>query len=380
MQIKYITNVRIPTPRAHGYAIIKMCSEFAKTGAKIELFIPSRKNSDSKKDPFDFYKIERNFEIKKIPSFDFIGRTLKFGRIFYWVDILSFLAMSKFLVRLNAKDILYTRDFIIALFFPKKQFICLELHDIPVSNFLFKRVLKKIKLFFVLNTYIKKELIRLGVDEDIIYITPSGVAIKDFDISESQGEARERVSLPADRKLVFYGGQFYSWKGIKTLAEAASLLPEVDFLFVGGIEPEYGEFVKKYGKQKNIIIRPFQERGAMPLYMRAADILAITQSSREIISSHYSSPLKMFEYMAARKPIIAPNLLSIKEVLDEESAVFAESDNPQSFVQAIKNILSDEEFSNKIADNAYCRVQRYSWDKRADFIIKIIKSHAQASL
>ena len=48
MRIKYITNVRIPTSRAQGYAIAKMCSEFAKTGAEVELFVPSRVNNKNK--------------------------------------------------------------------------------------------------------------------------------------------------------------------------------------------------------------------------------------------------------------------------------------------------------------------------------------------
>ena len=70
----------MPTPRAQGYAIMKMCSEFSQSLAKVDLFIPGRNNTDSKKDPFDFYKIEKNFEIKKIPSFDLLGKTFRFGK------------------------------------------------------------------------------------------------------------------------------------------------------------------------------------------------------------------------------------------------------------------------------------------------------------
>ena len=122
MNIKYITNVRIPTPRAQGFAIMKMCSEFAKLGIQVELFVPSRKNVEHHKDPFDFYKIEENFKIKKIPSFDFLGRTLKFGRIFYWIDIFSFLLSSRLTIKINEGDILYTRDYMTLLFFSKKNF------------------------------------------------------------------------------------------------------------------------------------------------------------------------------------------------------------------------------------------------------------------
>jgi hypothetical protein len=45
VNIKYITNVRLPTPRPLGYAIMKMCEEFTENGAKVELIVPCRQNN-----------------------------------------------------------------------------------------------------------------------------------------------------------------------------------------------------------------------------------------------------------------------------------------------------------------------------------------------
>lgn len=372
MKINYITNVRVPTQRAQGYAIMKMCSEFASLGREVTLYVPTRGNSKIKKDPFEYYSLTKNFEIKKIKSFDLLVRWP--SKISYWIDILSFLIVSKFVVKPNPGEIIYTRDFLTTLFFSKDNLICLELHEIPASKFLFKIALKKAKIFFVLNKYLKDELVKLGLSEDMIHIVPSGVEIGHFDIPVSREEAREKTNLPLEKDIVAYTGHLYPWKGAGTLAEAALLLPDALFVFVGGVEPEFSEFKKKYGQSKNIILRPFVERSLIPFYLKSADVLVLPNSASEKISSNYTSPLKLLEYMASGRPIVASDLPSIREILDKDKCVFAKSDNPESFNEAIKKILFEENFGKNIAQNAFNQAGQYSWEKRAKRILEEIKN------
>lgn len=372
LRIKYVTNVRIPTPRAQGFAIMKVCSELAKAGAEVELFVPERSEGSYKDEPFGFYKLEKNFEIKKIGSSDFLGTTRKFGPIFYWIDTLSFLILTKLAVRLREGEVLYTRDFTVASIFPRKKLICLELHDLPKSKFWLRRALHRATLIFVLNEHLKKELLALGVPSEKVHISPSGVDLKEFEVSFSKEEARQKISLPEDRKIVLYSGQLYSWKGAGTLAKAALLLPETLFVFVGGVEPELAQFKNKYGNQPNILILPFQERSKVPTYLRAADILVLPNSGEEKISRNYTSPLKLLEYMAAQKPIVASDLPSIREVLDEKSCLFARADDSNSFVEAIRKISSDQQLGLIISKQAFDRVLKYSWQNKTKNILRVI--------
>ena len=160
------------------------------------------------------------------------------------------------------------------------------------------------------------------------------------------------------------------------MAETAKLVPEENFVFVGGAEPEYSRFKKKYQNISNIIINPFQTRAKVALYMKASDILVIPNSGKEKISSHYTSPLKLFEYMAAQKPIIVSDLPSIRDIVNEEDAVFAKPDSPQSFAEAIEKILGDVGLARKISLNVYEKVKRYSWQERAKKIMEKIKEIA----
>ena len=113
----------------------------------------------------------------------------------------------------------------------------------------------------------------------------------------------------------------------------------------------------------------------MPLYLKSANILVIPNSASSKISSEYTSPLKLFEYMASGCPIVASNLPSLREVLDEKNCVFAKPDNPESFKEAIEKVLNDIEFSSSIAKKALEDVSSYSWEDRAKNILKIISSN-----
>ncbi len=378
MNIKYITNVRIPTSRAQGYAIMKMCEEFASLGHSVTLYVPERKDTDKLGEPFSYYKIKRNFEIKSIFNSDLLGKTLKLGKLFYWIDTLIFASITHFLFTDSSPDtIFYTRDYLIPCILPKDKFVCFEIHDIPESKFLFKKALNKSKLFFVLNNNLKNRLIELGVPAEKIFIFASGVEIKEFDIQVNKEEARERLKLPLAGKIVLYKGHLYAWKGVETLAQVAIKMPDVNFVFVGGVEPEISNFKKKYALQKNIIIRPFEARDNMPFYLKAADVLVIPSPKSYKISSEYTSPLKMFEYMASGRPIIASSLPSLREVLNESNSLLAEADNADSFVSSINQALSNTELTNRITKQARADVEKFSWDKRAREILDIIKNAQQ---
>lgn len=372
MHIKYITNVRIPTTRAQGFAIMKMCEEFFKLGINIELIIPNRRSNETTEDPFAYYGIKNKFPIKKLKSIDLLGPFEAFGKLFYWIDMLSFLLS----VRLSTKNfdgVFYTRDYLVALVLPKKSFICLELHDTPSYKILFNLTLKKVKKIVVLNSILKRELINIGVKESKIIIAPSGVELNDFDINISKSEAREKLSLPKDKKIIVYSGHLYSWKGVDTLAKTAKLITDSVFVFIGGVEPQISRFRDKYAKYENIIILPFVERELIPIYLKASDVLVLPNSAKDNISKKYTSPLKMFEYMASRRPIVASNLPSLREVLNESNSILANPDDLESFVLAIKKIVYNEELAKNISEKAFNDVQFYSWSNRAKYILDRIK-------
>jgi glycosyltransferase involved in cell wall biosynthesis len=342
MQIKYITNVRLPSGRAAGYAIMKMCSEFAKAGSDMELFVPKRGNNSNKEDPFDFYKIERNFQIKKIPSLDLLALTLKFGKVFYWLDVLSFLVMSRFKINLEKGEVLYTRDFITTLFFSRKKFIILEIHSIPKSKFLFDLSLKKARLFVVINSSLKNILVGLGVPGEKILISPSGVDLSQFNNSPDDLEIK---GISKSDFIYGYIGSLKTMgmeKGVIDGLKALTLLPpDCKFLVVGG-EKEDVEYYKnisnKLGVSDRVIFIGQVSYSDISKYASRCDVFVAPFPENEHYN-FYMSPLKIFEYMASKRPIITTDLPSLKEILvNGENAILIPPSNPKALADAIIKI------------------------------------------
>src|SRR3989344_9581332 len=377
MRIKYITNVRLPTSRAAGYAIMKMCSEFAKAGADVSLFVPERKNNENKQDPFDFYKIEKNFEIKKIPSLDFLALTENFGRIFYWFDTLSFLIATKLKVKLSEKDILYTRDFLTTLFFSKRKFKVLELHSISKSKFLFSLAVKRTNLFVVLTTSIKKTLIDFGVDDKKILISPSGVDLSQFN----------QISDNFEIKGISKGDFVYGYVGtLKTMGmekgvadglRVLNLLPaNFKFLVIGG-EVEDVEYYKKmsveFGVSDRVVFIGNVPHADVNKYSMKCDVFVAPFPENKHYS-YYMSPLKIFEYMASKKPIITTTLPTLTEILtNEENAILVPPSSPWALASAIKRLSEDRTLCARLVENAYSEVkEKYTWEIRTQRILQFV--------
>jgi len=369
MKVVYLADIRIPTEKAHGIQIMKMCEAFSCEKTEVELIVPNRKNG-IKADPFEYYKVKNNFLIKKINVFNF--DYFKFCHFNLIISSIAFIFSAKIYLYNKKFNILYVRDPYYGLFFKNTY---LELHNVKnTHNYFYKKSLKLFTKIFVLTSYIKNELIKIGVNEDNIIITPDGVDLEKFNNNIIQAEAKRKLGLPQDKKLILYTGHLYSWKGTDTLADTARFFgKDVEFIFVGGTENDLALFKEKYSTIKNIKIIGQKPHSVIPLYLAAADVLVLPNSGKEDISRYYTSPLKLFEYMTSGRPIVASDLPSIREILNEDNAVFFESDNSESLASAIKKVLSDNELARKISEKALVDVQNYSWKKRAENIIRKIE-------
>ena len=96
------------------------------------------------------------------------------------------------------------------------------------------------------------------------------------------------------------------------------------------------------------------------------------------LSTHrYMSPLKLFEYMASRRPIVASDFPVLHEILThEKNVLFVEPDNSNELVASISRLKNDKSLSHKISERAFIDVKEYTWERRVmkviDFFEKII--------
>jgi len=371
MKLIYIANARIPTEKAHGIQIIKMCEAFSRTNNELELVIPRRINW-IKQNPFEYYGVEKNFKIKKVICLDLIPFDKYLGHLALWIESLTFFSFSFFYILFKKVDIVYTREkFFLAFVFFKKNFI-FEAHAFPNNYFLYSFFLKRLKAIVVITKELKNLFVKHGISAEKILIAPDSVDLEQFNIKESKEECRNKLTLPLEKKIVLYSGHLYKWKGVDVLAEASKFLAKhIEIYFIGGTEKHIKDFQNKYLNSNIKVIghRPYSE---IPYWLKSADILILPNSAKQEISKHWTSPIKLFEYMASKRPIIASDLPSIREILNKNNAFLVEPDSPKKLAEAIKNALENSIFCDKLSKQAFKDVQAYTWQKRTQNILKFI--------
>ena len=368
MKLIYIANARIPTEKAHGIQITKMCQAFALAGLEVELIVPWRFNK-IKKGPFDYYEVKRNFKIRKLPSLDLIPLSIPyFG---FWIQNITFSLSVFFYILFKKADYIYSRDLFSLWFlsFFKKNLIY-EAHYFPKHFWLYKGILKRIRGLVVITQKLKEFYQNKGISLEKILVAPDGVDLEEFNTKESQAECRGKLNLPLDKKIIGYVGQLKTMgieKGIADLIEAMRIVKHT-LCLVGG--QDFGEY-KKLAKGLDVIFVGQVQHKLISCYLKSFDVLVMPFPWTEHYA-YYMSPLKMFEYMAAQKPIVASDLPSIREILNENNAVLVEPDNPQRLAKAINRTLKNPDFSAKISRQAYQDVQEYTWQKRVKKILSFI--------
>lgn len=382
MKLIYISHWRFPSEKTMSPLIMKTCEEFARVGFEVELWTPRRQNSKLKNsDPFVFHGIRKSFVIRQIPVIDVLG--ILPGAVSFWVMVASFnvsLFFYTFFRRVKRGTIFYFHDTRDALFLlPFRYPAFCEIHDFyrssvnSINRWAFRRMRGLIVTNRVKIDVLKKEY---GVPEEKMLHQPNGVDISMFAINLSREEARKKLNLPTDKKLVLYTGHLFSWKGVDTLLEAAALLPE-DYrvYFVGGTDSDIAEFKVKcqMSKVKGVVVAGRKPHLEIPMWLRAADVLVLPNTAKEEASKYETSPVKLFEYMASGRPIVASNLPSIHDIVDESMVAFAEPDNAQAFAEVICHTVAETEGASGRAQNARAEVQKYSWDARTQAITDFIK-------
>ncbi|MDD4900813.1 MAG: glycosyltransferase family 4 protein [Patescibacteria group bacterium] len=369
MKLYYLSNLRIPTEKAHGIQIAKMCEAFALNGLDVELIAPVKFNKIDQ-DPYKYYNVKKNFKITKLFCLD----TLRFfhNKISFFIQTIIFLISARIFLSFKQKGVLYTREIWAGLFFSG---YVVEIHSLPKRiNWLVLRGLRQAGRLLVLTDFLKKEIAALGIDQNKIFVSPDGVDLKNFDIDIGQGEARKMVGLPADKKIILYSGSFYlyDWKGVDVLLDTAKYLSDNELIVLLGGQAEEISQIKRRGPSDRVLLIERQSYKKIPVYLKAADTLVLPNKKGDSMSEKYTSPLKLFEYMASQRPIVASDLFSIREILNENNSILVESDNPASLAEGIKKALEDNQLASQISGQALKDVQQYSWQKRAEKIIEFI--------
>jgi glycosyltransferase involved in cell wall biosynthesis len=403
LQLIYFSNERIPGSSACAIQQMNMCEAFALAGADVTLIRPFyfELANQSLMRMREFYGVKDDFAIHTLPSLLSLSKpengsrsSLKF-RI-PGIGGASVLAATWFLLAtkavsgaFDAPTIIYSRNVNAAAIFLRQRSRLLK--NKPVSIFyeahsmqqqpegFFEYVLTNADGLVAITQSLKDAIIgKYKVDGSRIFVGADGVrAERVTSPPMSKAQARATINMAGQyEKLVLYTGQILPGKGVETFIDAVKELDErTGFLIVGG-SPAMVDQLRARTRADQISNMQFTGMvapSAVASFQAAADVLVLPNTHDSSISP-YTSPLKLFEYMSARRPIVASDLPVFREVLcDGENSLLFSPGDPRALSQAISRLLSDDALAERLASKAFADVQQYTWEKRARRILDFIE-------
>jgi glycosyltransferase involved in cell wall biosynthesis len=188
----------------------------------------------------------------------------------------------------------------------------------------------------------------------------------------------EPSRAPENRPLrVGYFGHLYPGKGMETIVELAEQAPHVHFDIYGGQDADLDRWRSLTAGMDNLILHGHIFHSEVRSHAEQCDILLAPYAARvDDVSgrdiSRWMSPLKIFEYMAAARAIIASDLPVLREILrDEHNALLCRASDAGEWLKAINRLEQDTSLRLSIGERARQDVVReHSWEKRASLVLE----------
>jgi glycosyltransferase involved in cell wall biosynthesis len=358
----YIANPAIPSKSADSIQVIVVPLRLR---AWLEAAL-------SRIDTWEYYSIPPNFKLTHL----LYPPTLKYRPVSYGL-------VASLYAKYRGFDLVYTRNLFSTYWLP-----LLNIHTIFATHeysfhrhprfrsFFMRGIRKGLLKGIVANSWGTARLYQTaGIPEANILVAHNGVNLTLFEPRLAQAEARERLNLPLGTKIACYCGHLYEARGIEELLDCASALKDVLFVFVGGYAHDVERRRREAEKMSlhNVIFRGHVPRREVPPYLYAADVLVMPYPTG-VTTVDFMSPMKMFDYMAASRPIVATDLPTIREVLgDGHNAILVRPDNSEALTRGIKIALENVSLAKKISEQAHKDVQNNAWDKRAERVLRFIE-------
>jgi len=326
MKICYLANSAIPSSNASSIQIVKMCESFSKLNNEVLLIT----TNVSDKSVFDFYNVCSKFKIKKLKKF----KSFPLGFKYYLFSIKSIIESFKF-----RPDIYITRNFFTSFLLTilRKKNI-LELHHgvefesrivkfiLKITNFLnFKHVVKLVAITHNVKNYYKK---KFNIEKNKIIVSPSGSSIDRLLISNFQKNTK--------KLNIGYFGSLYKSRGVDIILKLSKIDKENNYFIFGNLKQYRNIKIKNYNH--NLSIKDYLPYKFIPENISKMDILLMPYQEKIAAAGDvgniidFTSPLKLFDYMACGKIIISSNIKVLGEIVKEKKNII--------FVRNFNNIFS----------------------------------------
>lgn len=335
-----------------------MCDNASYNKYNVDLIVPQCSNG--------FFEIKKNYNLKN-----------NFKIISYYYNLLRLNLLSRFFFAFCAAshakkknyNLIITRSFYTSLFlsfFKCKHF--LEIHGElkGLTNLLFLKFNFINSKYIIRNIFITYTIAQFfNLNPKKYLVLPDGFDHRDFNFKFTKIKKIE---------IITYAGTFHKGKGVDLVIKLSRKFPKKKFFLYGKTSEN---FFKKL--PNNVKIFDYINYKNIPKVLKKSDLLLLPYSKKVYYNNNmtddigkFHSPLKMFEYLASGKLIIASNNKALREVLEDKvNCLIVKNNSIISWKEKIIFAERNIEKINKIAKLALFFSKNYTWSKRFKTISKI---------
>lgn len=235
----------------------------------------------------------------------------------------------------------------------------------------------------VVTPFLKQYLARLGIPGKKVFLLPNGVDTGKFYPDDLKASAiRQKYGLEGKIVVGFIGG-LRLYHGVDILIDSARAIvkesSDIHFLIVGDGPPRatLEQQARKRGVASVVTFTgsvPYQD---MPVYINAMDVTVAPFSK---LPDFHFSPIKIFEYMAVAKPVVASRYTDTESVIvDRYNGLLVEPGNRHQLACAIQELLQDKDLRRRLGREGRRTVEeKYTWEKNAQMILEIYENLRQS--
>jgi glycosyltransferase involved in cell wall biosynthesis len=231
------------------------------------------------------------------------------------------------------------------------------------DRFLFRRA----SLIVAVSPHLQRRVQEYGIPADRILVLPNAVSEEELAIPSSTPPL---PALPPNSFILGFTGWLVEWHRLDFLIQALATpqFSSVVFLIIGEgpLRPALEAQATAAGVQLRFA-GPLPH-ASVPAALRAMDACVIPHSN------DYRSPIKLFEYMAQERPVLAPRTEPIEAVVEDgkEALLFTPLDS-DSFRSSLSKLLDDKELRKSLGRNARRLIEeRHTWRHNARQVLESI--------
>lgn len=367
MKLVYVSPSDIPSKSANSIHVLKQCIAFSDLGFRVELFasgVPGLK---------DCIDISQYYGDEKISLLD-----IKLFKTILNSRLLSIAVFTSFFLRRRIFD----RDLTIV---SRNLYFSLYLSIVGVQHIYESHGVENGWRYWLQKLIIKRQqkIIVISKALENLLTDKIGVPPRKFHVCHDAADLVVRDNkfeslLPEKKFFAGYFGSLLPGRGIELVLDLAERIPSVDFCIVGG-EPSEVIFFSENCSLNNVhFLGHHQNKRTRQIMLRMDALLMPYQESVSIgitgtDTAAWMSPLKMFEYMASEKPIVASDLPVLREVLKhEENSLLVPPSSSKKWVEALNRICMDPSFASKLGSEAFATFnKKYTWTSRAKKMLEM---------